>query len=199
MTVAILRSTAGNLQSVVYALDRIGVRSQVVTTARELEVAERVILPGVGEARSAMSYLSDRGLDRAVRHLQVPVLGICLGLQLMCGTSRERDTQCMGIFDQEVVRFNGVGKIPHMGWNRVSRMKGPLFDGVDKSSWFYFVHSYFTKPSEYSAACCDYMGPFSAALQKDNFFAVQFHPEKSGFSGSRILENFCRIPGAKNG
>lgn len=193
MDVAVLKSRSGNVRSLAFALERIGVRPKIVTTAAELKTAERVILPGVGAARSAMAYLAAQGLDQVVKELRVPVLGICLGMQILCARSMEGNTECMGVFKQEVTRFRGPGKIPHMGWNRVSGMTGPLFEGVRENSWFYFVHSYVTPVSTFTVARCRYMGTFSAALQRENFFAVQFHPEKSGSAGRRVLVNFCRI------
>jgi len=198
MKVAVVRTGAGNLFSLGVALERIGVHSRIVDTPAQLRDAERVILPGVGEARSAMDFLAGRGLDTALKRLTVPVLGICLGTQLLCRQSEERHTAGLGVFDLPVTRFRGRGKVPHVGWNRVEDLRGQLFSGIAAGEWFYFVHAYRVDVSDWTAATCDYLGPFSAALERNNFFGVQFHPEKSGAAGRRVLENFCCMNGGSH-
>jgi len=191
MKAAVVRTGAGNLYSLAVALERIGVVPEVVDTPEQLRGRDRVILPGVGEARGAMDFLVRRRLDRALLALRVPVLGICLGMQLLCGWSEEGDTPGLGVFDLDVQRFRGGEKVPHTGWNRVEGLKGNLFKGISAGAWFYFVHGFRAKPSPWTTAVCEHMGPFSAALERKNFFGVQFHPEKSGVAGSRLLRNFC--------
>lgn len=191
MVVAIVKYNAGNTRSVQYALERLGITPLLTDNAEELQAADRVIFPGVGEAATAMKYLKERNLDTLIPTLRQPVLGICLGLQLLCRHSAERDTKCMGVFDTEVLRFEAAPdrKVPHMGWNTIqSRLEWlkPLHD-----EYFYFVHSYYAPLSEYTAAACQYAGTgFSAALQHRNFYAAQFHPEKSSDAGSKLLEDF---------
>lgn len=196
MQVAIVKYNAGNIQSVVYALQRLGIEPIVTDNAELLQAADRVIFPGVGEASSAMQYLRARRLDQLIRSLQQPVLGICLGLQLMCQHSEEGDTECLGIFDVHVRAFahkqNGL-KVPHMGWNTIEKLQSPLMLGLAERSYMYFVHSYYAElHAQYAIAYCEYGVPFSAALRKANFYAVQFHPEKSAAAGSRLLENFLK-------
>ena len=196
---AILKYNAGNVQSVQFALERLGESSILTDDPAALRQARRVIFPGVGEAASAMAYLHSRGLDEVLLSLQQPVLGICLGMQLFCRYSEENDTNCLGIFDTEVKLFqpdeqNQHLKVPHMGWNTLEQLQGPLFEGIPEQSWVYFVHSYYASLApQQTAATCHYGHPFAAALQKDNFYGVQFHPEKSGAAGQRILENFLRM------
>lgn len=192
---AILKYNAGNVQSVLFALERLGEKAVWTDDPHLLETADRVIFPGVGEASSAMAYLRERGLDRLIVSLQQPVLGICLGLQLFCRHSEEGDTDCLGIFDTPVRRFSGRGglKVPHMGWNTLGDLKGPLFEGISTGSYAYFVHSFYAENCTLTNAHCDYGERFSAALQRDNFFAVQFHPERSGAVGQRILSNFLLL------
>lgn len=193
MDIAIIKYNAGNIQSVLYALDRIGATALVTDDVDAIRSADRVIFPGVGEASSAMEYLRDRGLDRVIRNLTQPVLGICLGMQLMCRHSEENDTSCLGIFDEDVRRFDAAGenfKIPQIGWNTISDLKGAIFEGVPESSYCYFVHSYHASLGPHTIAITDYIQPYSSALQKDNFTGVQFHPEKSAVVGERILQNF---------
>jgi len=187
---ALVRTGAGNLYSLAVALERIGVCPEVVDTPEQLRRLDRVILPGVGEARRAMDFLVRRRLDRAIRDLRVPVLGICLGMQLLCRWSEEGNTPGLGVFNLEVRRFRGEEKVPHTGWNRIDKLEGKLFRGIEGGEWFYFVHGYRAGLSNRTTAVCDHMGPFSAALEQDNFFGVQFHPEKSGGAGSRLLRNF---------
>jgi glutamine amidotransferase len=194
MKVAIIKYNAGNIQSVTYALNRLGVEPIVTDDKEELSKADKVIFPGVGEASTAMSYLKERQLDQFIGQLTQPFLGICLGLQLMCQYSEENNTPCLGIFDVKVKRFPNVGlKVPQMGWNNLYDLKTPLFTGIQENEYVYFVHSYCAELSEYTAAKCSYASEFSASLQKDNFYAVQFHPEKSAETGAKVLENFLRI------
>lgn len=193
MKTVLVKTGAGNLFSLSAALERIGVRAEIADSPQKLRAARRVILPGVGEARSAMVFLHERGLDRVLQELTVPVLGICLGMQLLCRMSEERDTLGLDVFDVAVQRFSGRGKVPHTGWNRVEEIRGPLFSGLEDGAWFYFVHGYRAGLSAWTTATCEYMGAFSAALERGNFFGVQFHPEKSGPAGRRLLENFCRL------
>lgn len=194
--IAIVKYNAGNIQSVLYALGRLGVEAVWTDDPDELRKADKVIFPGVGEASTAMAYLRANGLAKLLPTLTQPVLGICLGLQLFCRYSEENDTNCMGVFDVDVLKFNPLPhapKVPHMGWNTISGLKNPLFEGIPEEAYCYFVHSYYAGLSSDTAATCDYGIPFSAGLQKDNFYAVQFHPEKSGSTGLKILQNFLTI------
>jgi len=191
MKVVIIKYNAGNIRSVLFALERIGVNAIVTDDHDEIRSADRVIFPGVGEASSAMSYLKEKGLDTLIRSLTQPFLGICLGMQLMCRHSEENDTECLGIFDQKVRLFPQDGfKIPQIGWNNILHLKTNLFRDVDENAYMYFVHSYYVEKCENAIAITDYIIDFSSAVQKDNFYAVQFHPEKSGDAGQKILENF---------
>ena len=193
--VAIIKYNAGNVQSVQYALQRIGVESIVTDDEKEIRHAAKVIFPGVGHANAAMQYLHERGLDEIIISLQQPVLGICLGLQLLCKHSEEGDTKCLGIFDTEVKLFASTDfKVPQMGWNNIYDLKSVLFQGLAQESFVYNVHSYYAAMSAQTIATTDYILPYSAALQKDNFYAVQFHPEKSGKVGEIILKNFISMP-----
>lgn len=191
--IAILKYNAGNIRSVRNALTRMGYESIITDNKDELIRAEKVIIPGVGEARSAMNYLKERDLDRIILSLKQPVLGICLGLQLMCRFSHERDTLCFGIFDAIVNRFPPHDKVPHMGWNNFTMIRGDLFEGIKTEDDVYYVHSYYAEISPATVAICDYILPFSSAMQKDNFYATQFHPEKSADIGVRILKNFLEL------
>lgn len=193
MSIAIIKYNAGNIRSVQIALQRLGIASQVSDDPQTIRRADKVIFPGVGEASSAMRYLRERELDTLIRSLEQPVLGICLGLQLMCRSTEEGDTACLGIFDHEVKRFPLTDKVPHMGWNTIGDLKGPLFKGLEDPSHVYFVHSYAAGAGPDQCASSNYILPFSAALSKKNFFATQFHPEKSGDIGQRILKNFIEI------
>ncbi|MEI7421594.1 MAG: imidazole glycerol phosphate synthase subunit HisH [Prolixibacteraceae bacterium] len=199
MKVAIIKYNAGNIQSVDYALRRLGIEASVTANHQEIQSADRVIFPGVGEASTTMAYLRTHGLDKLITGLKQPVLGICLGLQLMCRHSEEGDVDCLGIFDETVRKFIlqpeqlPSMKIPHMGWNTISGLKSNLFDPSLENEYCYFVHSFYATIGANTAAICNYPEPFSAALQKDNFYAVQFHPEKSGIVGARILENFLNL------
>jgi imidazole glycerol-phosphate synthase subunit HisH len=191
--IAILKYNAGNIKSVQNALTRLGYKSIITDNASELLKADKVIFPGVGEARSAINYLKERGLDKTIISLKQPVLGICLGLQLMCRYSEEGQTTCLGIFDTDVKLFPPVDKIPHMGWNNCITAKGDLFKGLKVDDDLYYVHSYYAEISSCTIASCDYILPFSAAMQKDNFYATQFHPEKSAGTGEKILKNFLEL------
>lgn len=193
MKIAVIDYGSGNVRSVIHAFERLGVTPVLTSAADELRKADKVVFPGVGEASSAMKALKASGLDSVIPSLKQPVLGICLGMQLMCRRSEEGDTVCLGIFDQEVKRFRGDAKVPQVGWNTVSGMKGPLFEGLADNSYMYFVHGYYASLSECTAAATDYLGMYSSALAKDRFFGVQFHPEKSGASGERLLKNFLEL------
>lgn len=194
MKVVIVKYNAGNIRSVLFALERIGVTALVTDDHDEIRSADRVIFPGVGEASSAMNYLKEKGLDKLICSLKQPVLGICLGMQLMCSHSEENDTTCLGIFDQKVKRFSeSTGlKVPQIGWNNVYGLKTNLFSGVSDQSYMYFVHGYYVEMCENAIAVTNYVAEYSSAIQKNNFYAVQFHPEKSGDAGQKILENFIK-------
>lgn len=191
MKVAIIKYNAGNVQSVRYALQRLGIDPILTDNAEELQSADKVIFPGVGEAKSAMDYLKARQLDQLIKNLKQPTLGVCLGLQLMCKHSEERDTDCLGIFDVNVKKFeSNTLKVPHMGWNNIHDLKTPLYDGLKDEDYVYYVHSFYAELCENTIAVTDYVNPYSASLHKDNFYAAQFHPEKSGDIGQKIIENF---------
>ena len=191
--IAIVKYNAGNITSVRNALTRLGYESTITDDPAELIKSEKVIFPGVGEASSAIHYLAERGLDKTIVSLKQPVLGICLGLQLMCRYSEEGDTKCLGIFDADVRLFPPVDKIPHMGWNNFLTLKGDLFKGISADDDLYYVHSYYAEISSDTIATCNYIVPFSAAMNKDNFYATQFHPEKSAVTGEEILKNFLEL------
>ena len=191
--IAIFKYNAGNKKSVHNALTRLGYKSFITDNPSELINAEKVIFPGVGEAGTAMNYLKERGLDQTIKSLTQPVLGICLGLQLMCRFSEEGETKCLGIFDTDVRLFPPVDKIPHIGWNNCLTMKGDLFKGLSLNDNLYYVHSYYAEISLFTLATCDYIIPFSSAMQKENFYATQFHPEKSAETGEKILRNFLEL------
>jgi glutamine amidotransferase len=197
LKLVIIKYNAGNIRSVLFALERIGVEAQVTDEPESIVAADKVIFPGVGEASTAMQYLRDRKLDQLIRDLKQPVLGICLGLQLMCRHSEENDTECIGIFEEEVKRFRPADahllKVPQIGWNNIYDLKTPLFHGVPDGSFCYFVHGYYAGPGEDTIARTDYGQPYSAALHKNNFYGVQFHPEKSAATGEHILKNFIQI------
>jgi len=189
----IIKYNAGNIRSVLFALERIGVEAIVTDDHDEIKNADRVIFPGVGEASSAMKYLKEKGLVEVIRSLKQPVLGICLGMQLMCEFSEENNTPCLGIFQQKVLKFSedkGM-KVPQIGWNNIGNLHSPLFAGVDEQAFVYFVHGYYVESCVNAIATTNYIINYSSAIQKDNFYAVQFHPEKSGEAGEQILRNFC--------
>ena len=191
--IAILKYNAGNIKSVQNALTRLDFESIITDNPGELIKADKVIIPGVGEARSAMQYLKERELDKTIISLKQPVLGICLGLQLMCRYSEENDTKCLGIFDSKVRLFPPSDKIPHMGWNNFLTIKGDIFKGVTLEDDVYYVHSYYAEVSSCTSATCNYILPFSASMRRGNFFATQFHPEKSAGVGEKILQNFLEL------
>ena len=184
---------AGNIQSLQFALNRLGVQGLLTADVDQLQTADKVIFPGVGEASSAMRKLNASGLQHLLPTLTQPVLGICLGMQLMCNSTEEGMTQGLGIFDVAVKRFSAKVKVPQMGWNTISNTKGPLFDGIDDKEYMYLVHSYFAPSCSNTIAETNYDEAYSTALQKDNFYGVQFHPEKSSKAGSRLLQNFLSI------
>ncbi len=195
--IAIVDYDAGNIRSVVNALERLGVKDYVVTSDAEvIRSADKVLMPGVGDASYAMANLKARGLEDVIPGLRQPVLGICVGLQLLCSSSEEGNIRCLGIFEENVVRFRSddpAVKIPHMGWNCITDLKSPLFKGISEGSFVYFVHSFHAVEGPDSIAVSDHGGRFSAALHKDNFYGVQFHPEKSGPVGAMILKNFIEL------
>lgn len=195
MSIAIVKYNAGNIQSVSYALNRLGVEPIITNDPDILFKADKIIFPGVGEASSAMAYLRETELDKVLVQLTQPFLGICFGMQLMCKHSEEGDVDCLGIFDVAVKRFPSSDdyKIPHMGWNTIHSHKGSLLKGIPEQSFVYFVHSFYAEMNPYTTTTCDYILPYSAGIEKDNFFAFQFHPEKSGVVGAKILENFIGL------
>ncbi len=191
--IAIIKYNGGNVNSVQNALERLGAESVITDDFDTIRNAEKVIFPGVGEASSTMKVLKEKGLDLFIPELRQPVLGICLGMQLMCKNNEEGNTVGIGIFDCSVRKFPPLDLVPHMGWNTVSDLRSPLFSEIDDDNDLYFVHSFYCELSQDTTSVCDYILPFSASLQKGNFFAAQFHPEKSGKTGSKILENFLKI------
>jgi imidazole glycerol-phosphate synthase subunit HisH len=197
MKIVIIKYNAGNIRSVLFALERIGAEALVTDDPDLISNADKIIFPGVGEASSAMHYLKERKLDILIRNLQQPVLGICLGMQLLCAHSEENDTKCIGIFNETVKKFipaeNKPLKVPQIGWNNIYNLNSDLFTGIPENSYCYFVHSYYAGPGETTIAKADYVQPYSAALHKGNFFGVQFHPEKSAGIGERILKNFIQF------
>jgi imidazole glycerol-phosphate synthase subunit HisH len=191
--IAIIKYNAGNITSVQNALNRLGYKSIITDYETEIRKADKVIFPGVGEASTAMQYLQERKLDVLIKSLTQPVLGICLGQQLMCSFSEENNTTCLGIFDAAVKLFPPTELVPHMGWNNVEASNSKLFEGITTNDNFYFVHSYYATICENTIATCNYILPFSAAMQKNNFYATQFHPEKSADEGEKVLRNFLEI------
>lgn len=191
--VVIIDYGAGNIQSIKFALERLGYDGILSSDATEISKAEKVIFPGVGEAGSAMKKLKSTGLDKIIPTLEQPVLGICLGMQLMCRKTEEGNTDGLGIFDVDVIHFQKKLKVPHIGWNRITELKTALFEGVVEKEFVYLVHSYYAPVCEETIAECDYGVAYSSALQKNNFYGVQFHPEKSSSAGERILQNFLRL------
>ena len=193
MKIAIIDYGAGNVQNVLFALERLGFEGIVTNDWNTIKSADKVIFPGVGEASSAIKMLVDSGLDILIPTLKQPVLGICLGMQLMCKHSEEGNTNGLGIFDVNVVKFSNEVKVPQMGWNTIYNLKSPLFNGIKENEFMYLVHSYYASLSEKTIATTNYEQEYSTALQRDNFFGVQFHPEKSGIFGEQILKNFLSL------
>ncbi len=193
MNVVIIDYNAGNVQSLKFALERLDIKAKLSDKPEIIKAADKVIFPGVGEASTTMRYLQAKKLDKLIPSLKQPVLGICLGMQLLCAFSEEGDTTCLNVFPQEVRRFKPKLKVPHIGWNTISDLKKDLFTEKLEQQYVYFVHSFYVEKGNYTTATCDYITPFSAALQKDNFYATQFHPEKSGSIGASILENFLNV------
>lgn len=203
MKIAIIKYNAGNIRSVLFALERIGYSASVTDDGTEIRTADKVIFPGVGEASTAMNYLKERNLDKLIWSLTQPVLGICLGMQLMCEYSEENDTRCLGIFDEKVRRFSpplrqergqvGEAKVPQIGWNNIYDLKTGLFNNIPENSYCYFVHGYYAAKGEHTIATTSYVLPYSSALKKNNFYGVQFHPEKSAGAGEQILKNFIEL------
>ena len=199
MKLVVIKYNAGNIRSVDYALKRLGVDAEVTADVEKIRSADKVIFPGVGEAFNTMKYLRETKLDQVIVSLKQPVLGICLGLQLMCKHSEEGNTDCLGIFDEEVKRFQpkpgeeNIYKVPHMGWNTLTNVNSALFNASAENQYVYFVHSFYAAIGPHTAATTNYTQSFSAALHKDNFYATQFHPEKSGTVGAKILENFIKL------
>lgn len=191
--IALVKYNAGNIQSVKNAVERLGFSCIVTDDENELKSADKVIFPGVGEASSAMKYLKERKLDEIIKNLKQPVLGVCLGQQLLCNFSEEGNTECLGIFDVNVKKFEAKEKVPHMGWNNLSEIKSELFKGISTENDFYFVHSYYAVIGKNTTSICDYINQFSASMQKDNFYATQFHPEKSSKIGEQLLLNFLKL------
>jgi glutamine amidotransferase len=191
--IAIIKYNAGNVKSVQNALKRLGYESCITDDPTTILNAKKVILPGVGEASTAMQYLQERGLDEVIKSVTQPFLGICLGLQLMCNKTEEGNTTCLGIFDTDVKQFPPKDKVPHMGWNNFDAIQGELFNNINKNDDVYYVHSYYANLNKDTIAVCNYISPFSAALQKDNFYATQFHPEKSAGVGEQILKKFLEL------
>jgi glutamine amidotransferase len=199
LKIAIIKYNAGNIRSVLYALERIGHTAMVTDNADEIKNADKVIFPGVGEASTAMNYLKERNLDKLICSLTQPVLGVCLGMQLMCKYSEENDTKCLGIFDEDVKKFAPQSrqrqdiKVPQIGWNSIYDLKTDLFKNVTENNYCYFVHGYYASKGEHTIATTDYVQPYSSGLYKNNFYGVQFHPEKSAAAGEQILKNFIEL------
>jgi len=191
--IAIIKYNAGNVQSVRNALNRLGIKNIITDNVNEIKNADKVILPGVGEASSAMAYLKSKGLDVVIKNLTQPFLGICLGMQLLCESTEEGNTTCLGIFNTRVKKFPPKDKVPHMGWNSLNNQSSLLLKGIEDDSDVYYVHSFYAELCENTSTKTDYISPFSAILEKDNFFAVQFHPEKSAKIGEQILKNFIDL------
>jgi glutamine amidotransferase len=196
VNVVIIKYNAGNIRSVDYGLKRIGITPVITDNPEAIRTADKVVFPGQGEASTTMNYLRERGLDRLICELKQPVLGICIGMQLMCRHSEEGNTDCLGIFNAGVKRFipqRHEDKVPHMGWNSLTNLRGKLFEGLPDKSYVYFVHSYYVPVTDDTAATSDYIHPFGAAMHRGNFYTTQFHPEKSGSTGEMILRNFINL------
>ena len=199
MKVVLIKYNAGNVQSVLYALERLGVEAELTDEVEKIRAADRVIFPGQGEASSAMNYLKERKLDHLIREIKQPFLGVCLGLQLLCTHTEENDTDCLGIFPVKVKRFipsaSAQEKVPHVGWNSLENLvKNPLFKDLPETKFMYYVHSYYAELCENTLASTSYIHDFTAILHRDNYWAIQAHPEKSGAFGEKLLENFLAIP-----
>jgi len=196
MNVAIIKYNAGNIQSVIFALERLGLNALVTDDQEEIKSADKVIFPGVGEAKSAMESLREKGLDKVIKELQQPVLGICVGMQLLCATSEENNAACLNVIPIAVKKFlpgEQKLKVPQVGWNNIYNLQSPLFTGIANQSFIYNVHSYYAEDSEYTIANCQYGLEYAAAIKKDNFYGVQFHTEKSAATGDAIIKNFLAI------
>jgi glutamine amidotransferase len=196
LLVAIIKYNAGNIYSVDYALKRLGIEPVITADKEILQKADKIIFPGQGEAGTTMQYLKEHRLDELIKGLKQPVLGICIGMQLLCRFSEEGNTGCLGVFDVPVLKFQPEkqeDKVPHIGWNDLSNLKSDLYKGFSGGDFVYFVHSYYVPENEYTVATVDYIQKFSASMHKDNFYATQFHPEKSGAAGEKILRNFIQL------
>jgi glutamine amidotransferase len=193
MKIVIINYGAGNIQSIMFAIERLGFTAVLSNNPDEIKAADKVIFPGVGEASSAMKMLLESGLDSLIPTLKQPVLGICLGMQLMCNASEEGDTKGLGIFNVDVIKFTPKVKVPQMGWNQIYNLKSPLFDGIAENEYMYLVHSFYAPDCAESISTTNYEVEYASALQKDNFYGTQFHPEKSGNVGEKILENFIKL------
>lgn len=193
MNIVIIDYGAGNIQSVQFALERLGYKGVLSHDSNEIVEADKVIFPGVGEASRAMRKLKENGLDEFIPTLKQPVLGICLGMQLLCNSTEENNTKGLGVFDVEIIKFSNKVKVPQIGWNTIYDLKSPLFKGIKEKEYMYSVHSYYAKKGKDTIATTNYENEYAAALQKDNFYGVQFHPEKSGVIGEKILNNFLEL------
>lgn len=194
MKIVIINYGAGNIQSIMFAIERLGFKAVLSNNPDEILAADKVIFPGVGEASSAMKKLKESGLDSLIPNLKQPVLGICLGMQLMCKSSEEGNTRGLGIFDVDVIKFTSKVKVPQMGWNQIYGLKSDLFKGISENEFMYLVHSFYAPNCDEAIAITDYELEYASALKKDNFYGTQFHPEKSGAVGEKILGNFLKIP-----
>ena len=193
MKIVIINYGAGNIQSIMFAIERLGFKAVLSNNPDEIKAADKVIFPGVGEASSAMKMLLESGLETLIPTLKQPVLGICLGMQLMCNKSEEGNTKGLGIFDVDVIKFTSKVKVPQMGWNQIYNLKSPLFEGIKENEYMYLVHSFYVPSCPEAIATTDYEVEYASALQKDNFYGTQFHPEKSGDIGEQILANFLKL------
>ncbi|MFV5693208.1 imidazole glycerol phosphate synthase subunit HisH [Flavobacterium sp. LT1R49] len=193
MKIVIINYGAGNIQSIMFAIERLGFKAVLSNNPDEIKAADKVIFPGVGEASYAMKMLQESGLDTLIPTLKQPVLGICLGMQLMCNKSEEGNTKGLGIFDVDVIKFTPKLKVPQMGWNQIYNLKSPLFEGINENEYMYLVHSFYAPSCPEAIATTDYEVEYASALQKDNFYGTQFHPEKSGDVGEKILANFLKL------